>query len=56
MAEPVEVVIMGQMFSVTSEDGEEHVRRVAGYVDGKMREMTPAGRSCRPSRPRCSQH
>jgi cell division protein ZapA len=39
MAERVEVVIMGQVFSVTSEDGEEHIHRVASYVDGKMREM-----------------
>ena len=29
MAEPIEVVIMGQVFSVTSDDGEEHIRRVA---------------------------
>lgn len=44
MAEPVEVVIMGQVFSVTSEDGEEHVRRVASYVDGKMREISSGGK------------
>jgi cell division protein ZapA len=44
MAQPVEVVIMGQVFSVTSEDGEEHVRRVARYVDGKMREIAAGGK------------
>jgi cell division protein ZapA len=44
MAEPVEVVILGQVFSVTSEDGEEHVRRVAAYVDGKMREIASGGK------------
>jgi cell division protein ZapA len=44
MARPVEVVIMGQVFSVTSEDGEEHVRKVAGYVDGKMREIAAGGK------------
>lgn len=44
MAEPVEVVIMGQTFSVTSEDGEEHVRRVADYVDRTMREIAGGGR------------
>jgi cell division protein ZapA len=44
MAEPVEVVILGQVFSVTSEDGEEHVRRVASYVDGKMREIAAGGK------------
>ena len=44
MAEPVEVVILGQVFSVVSEDGEEHVRRVASYVDGKMREIAAGGK------------
>jgi cell division protein ZapA len=44
MAEPVEVIILGQVFSVTSEDGEEHVRRVASYVDGKMREIAAGGK------------
>ncbi len=44
MAEPVEVVIMGQTFSVTSEDGEEHVRRVAAYVDRTMRDIAGGGR------------
>lgn len=44
MAEPVEVVILGQVFSVTSEDGEEHVRRVASYVDGQMREIAARGK------------
>jgi cell division protein ZapA len=44
MAEPVEVVIMGQVFSVVSDDGEEHIRRVASYVDGKMREIAASGK------------
>ena len=44
MTRPVEVVIMGQAFSVTSEDGEEHVRGVASYVDGKMREIQAGGK------------
>ena len=44
MAEPIEVVIMGQVFSVTSDDGEEHIRRVARYVDGKMREIAAGGK------------
>ena len=35
---------MGQIFSVTSDDGEEHVRRVAIYVDGKMREAAAGGK------------
>ncbi len=44
MRRPVEVEIMGQAFSVTSDDAEEHVRRVAEYVDDKMREITAGGR------------
>jgi cell division protein ZapA len=44
MPHPVEVVIMGQTFSVTSEDGEEHVREVAAHVDRTMREITTRGK------------
>ena len=44
MGQPVDVVIMGQVFSVTSEDGEEHIRRVASYVDEKMREIAAGGK------------
>ncbi len=44
MAEPVEVVIMGQTFSVTSDDGEAHVREVAAYVDRTMREIATRGK------------
>lgn len=44
MPQPVEVVIMGQTFSVTSDDGEEHVREVAAYVDRTMREITTRGK------------
>ncbi len=39
MGSPVEVDIMGQKFSVTSDDGAEHLREVAGFVDLKMREI-----------------
>lgn len=44
MARAVEVVILGQVFSVTSDDGEEHIRRVASYVDRKMREAAAGGK------------
>ena len=44
MAQPIEVVIMGQTYSVASDDGEEHVRWVANYVDGKMREIAAGGK------------
>ena len=39
MAEPLEIEIMGQRLTVRSADGEEHVRRVARYVDQQMREL-----------------
>ncbi len=42
MAKPVEVEILGQTFSVTSEDDEEHVREVARYVDRTIREIAAA--------------
>ena len=44
MAEPVKVTIMGQVFSVASADGEEHLRRVAAFVDDKMREVSGSGK------------
>jgi cell division protein ZapA (FtsZ GTPase activity inhibitor) len=44
MANPVEVVIMGQTFSVTSDDGEEHVRQVATLVDRTMRDIAGGGK------------
>lgn len=37
MTSAVEVEILGQKLSVTSDDGEEHLRHVAAYVDEKMR-------------------
>lgn len=44
MPEAVKVTIMGQVFSVSSEDGEEHLRRVASFVDDKMRQIADGGR------------
>ena len=44
MPSPVEVEILGHTFSVTSEDGEDHIRRVAGVVDQRMREVAAEGR------------
>lgn len=45
MSGAVEVEILGQVFSVTGEEGEEHIRRVAEYVDGKMREIAAGGKA-----------
>ncbi len=42
MRQPLEVDIMGQRLTVSSEDGVEHVREVAGYVEQQMRQL--AGR------------
>jgi cell division protein ZapA len=44
MPDAVQVTIMGQVFSVSSDDGEEHLRRVATLVDSKMREITQGNR------------
>lgn len=44
MADPVRVEILGQVFSVSSEDDEEHVLRVAGQVDERMRETMAGGK------------
>jgi cell division protein ZapA len=35
----VEVEIMGQRLTVSSDEGEAHVRRVASYVDAQMRQL-----------------
>jgi cell division protein ZapA len=39
MAAPVEVEILGQRLTVASDDGEEHVRQVAGYVEAQMQRL-----------------
>ncbi len=41
---PVEVEIMGQNITLRSEEEESYVRRVAGYVDGKMQEVVKTAR------------
>ena len=45
MKQAVEVKIMGQSFTVASDEGEEHVRRAAELVDAKMREASAANQS-----------
>jgi len=42
MKRPLDVEIMGQRLTVTSDDGDEHVHRMAAYVDQQMRQL--AGR------------
>ncbi|MEE9550453.1 MAG: cell division protein ZapA [Candidatus Binatia bacterium] len=44
MKKPVEVEIMGQNITLRSEEEESYVRRVAGYVDGKMQEVVKTTR------------
>lgn len=39
MGAPVQVEILGQKLTVTSDDPEGHVREVAAYVDAKLREI-----------------
>lgn len=38
------VEIMGQVFTVSSDAEESYVRKVAGYVDGKIQEVLSTGR------------
>lgn len=44
MRKSVNVEIMGQVFTVSSDAEESYVRRVAGYVDGKIQEVLSTGR------------
>jgi cell division protein ZapA len=39
MKRPIEVEVFGQTLRVLSEDEEAYIRRVAEFVDGKMREL-----------------
>jgi cell division protein ZapA len=45
MKRMVDVRILGQTFTVASEEREDHLRRVAEVVDGKMREISRGGGS-----------
>ncbi len=45
MKKVVDVEIMGEKFMVRSDAEESHVRRVAGYVDGKIQEALKGARS-----------
>jgi cell division protein ZapA len=39
MRQPVEIEIMGQRLTVASDEGEEHVRQVAGYVERQIQQL-----------------
>jgi cell division protein ZapA len=39
MKRPLDVEIMGQRLTVASDDGDDHVRRAAEYVDQQMRQL-----------------
>ncbi|HUI27585.1 MAG TPA: cell division protein ZapA [Candidatus Kryptonia bacterium] len=45
MKQMVDVVILGQQLTVTSDDGPEHVREVARYLDETMRNVAAGGRA-----------
>jgi len=45
MKKTVNVEIMGQTFTVSSDAEEGYVRKVAEYVDGKIRELFVTGDS-----------
>jgi len=42
MKRPLDVEIMGHRLTVASDEGDEHVRKVAAYVDERMREIAVA--------------
>jgi cell division protein ZapA len=44
MKQPVDVEIMGQQLTIASDDGPEHIRAVARFVDETMRAMAATGR------------
>lgn len=44
MKKTVNVEIMGQIFTVSSDAEETYVLKVAGYVDGKIRDLLKNGR------------
>lgn len=44
----VDVQIMGHRLKVTSDDSEAHVRHVADYLNGRMRELAAQGSGVRP--------
>jgi cell division protein ZapA len=46
----IEVEIFGQRFTVTSEDEEEYVKKIASHVDQKMRQIAEATKTAVPLR------
>ncbi len=44
MQNRVTITIQGQQYTVLAAEGEEYVRRVAEYVDGKLGEAAPDGK------------
>jgi cell division protein ZapA len=44
MKKTVNVEIMGQIFTVSGDAEESYVHKVAGYVDGKIRDVLKNGR------------
>ena len=45
MKQVVDVVVLGQQLTVTSDDGPEHVREAARYLDETMRTVAAGGRA-----------
>jgi len=39
MIKPLDVEILGQKLTISSDSEESHMLRVAGYVDGKMQQL-----------------
>ncbi len=45
-----DVLIFGERYTLRSDDGPEHVHRVATYVDGKFHEVAKGGPALVPSK------
>jgi len=43
MRQPLEVEILGQKLTVSSDDGEEHIRHLANFVEEQMRQAAGRG-------------
>ena len=50
MSRTVEIEIYGQRYAVKGEADPEYVQRLAGYVDGQMRELSRSMKTATPSK------
>lgn len=56
MKNHVTVTIGGQQYAILAAEGEEYVRKVAAYVDGKLKETMEGGKMAPGGRGRAHRH